>query len=51
MSKFYSYLDDFNQITIIVPSKYRKDYVGYFNTIENNEKLHLDTKFPLANER
>lgn len=42
MSEFYSYLDDFNQITIIVPLKYRKDYVGYFKAIGNDEEIDLE---------
>ena len=42
MSKFYSYLDDFNQITIIVPIKYRSDFVGYFKAIGNDEEIDLE---------
>ncbi len=33
MSNFYSYLDDFNEITIIVPLKYREDFTEYFKVI------------------
>ena len=42
MSKFYSYLDDFNQITIIVPLKYRNDFVLYFRAIGNDEEIDLE---------
>ncbi|MCK5761566.1 MAG: type I pullulanase [Candidatus Izimaplasma sp.] len=42
MSKYYSYLDDFNQITIIVPLKYRHDFVGYFKVIGNDEEIDLE---------
>ena len=42
MSKYYSYLDDFNQITIIVPLKYRQDFVGYFKVIGNDEEIDLE---------
>lgn len=42
MSKFYSYLDDFNEITIIVPLKYREDFIEYFNVIGNDEEIDLE---------
>ena len=42
MSKYYSYLDDFNQITIIVPKKYRTDFVRYFKVIGNDEEIDLE---------
>ncbi|MBN2604374.1 MAG: type I pullulanase, partial [Bacilli bacterium] len=42
MSKFYSYLDDFNLITIIVPLKYRDDFTSYFKVIGNDEEIDLE---------
>jgi len=42
MSKFYSYLDDFNLITIIVPLKYRDDFVSYFKATGNDEVIDLE---------
>ena len=42
MSKYFSYLDDFNQITIIVPLKYRSDFAGYFKVIGNDEEIDLE---------
>lgn len=42
MSKFYSYLDDFNLITIIVPLKYRGDITSYFKVIGNDEEINLE---------
>ena len=42
MSKYYAYLDDFNTITIIVPLKYRNDFVGYFKVIGNDEEIDLE---------
>ena len=42
MGKFYSYLDDFNQITIIVPKRYREDYSQYFKAIGNDEEIDLE---------
>lgn len=42
MSKFYSYLDDFSQITIIIPQKYRTDFVKSFKAIGNDEEIELD---------
>lgn len=42
MSKFYSYLDDFNQITIIVPMRYRNDFSEYFKVIGNDEEIDLE---------
>ncbi len=42
MSKYYSYLDDFNEITIIVPLKYRDDFVEYFKVIGNDEEIDLE---------
>jgi pullulanase len=42
MSKFYSYLDDFSQITVIVPLKYRNDFVKSFKVIGNDEEIELE---------
>ena len=42
MSKFYSYLDDFNTITIIVPLKYRNDYITNFKVVGNDEEIELE---------
>ncbi len=42
MNKFYSYLDDFNQITIIVPLSYRNDYVEFFRVSGNDEEINLE---------
>ncbi len=42
MSKYYSYLDNFNEITIIVPLKYRNDFVEYFKVIGNDEEIDLE---------
>ena len=42
MSKFYSYLDDFSQITVIVPNKYREDFVKSFKVIGNDEEIELE---------
>lgn len=42
MSKFYSYLDDFSQITIIVPISYRNDFVKSFKAIGHDEEIELD---------
>ena len=42
MSKFYTYLDDFNKITIIVPLKYRGDFTTYFKAIGNDEEIDLE---------
>lgn len=53
MSKFYSYLDDFNQITIIVPFKYRVDLAGFFKVVGNDEVIDLEiiSTETLGNER
>ena len=42
MSKFFSYLDDFNEITIIVPKKYRDDFAAYFKVVGNDEEIDLE---------
>jgi len=42
MSNFYSYLDDFNEITIIVPMSYREDFTEYFKVIGNDEEIDLE---------
>lgn len=42
MSKYYSYLDDFNQITIIVPFKYREDLAAFFKVVGNDEEIDLE---------
>lgn len=42
MSKYYSYLDDFNLITIIVPFKYRKDLAAFFKVVGNEEEIDLE---------
>jgi len=42
MSEFFSYLDDFNEITIIVPKKYRDDFVEYFKVVGNDEEIDLE---------
>ena len=42
MSKFYAYLDDFSVITIIVPSRYRDDYIGKFTVVGNDEEIELE---------
>jgi len=42
MSKFFSYLDDFTQITVIVPLKYREDFVKSFKVIGNDEEIELE---------
>ncbi|AIO18683.1 Pullulanase [Candidatus Izimaplasma bacterium HR1] len=52
-SKFYSYLDDFSQITVIVPNKYRDDFVKSFKVIGNDEEIDLEiiSTELLGNER
>jgi len=42
MSKYYSYLDDFNLITIIVPFKYREDLAAFFKVVGNDEEIDLE---------
>jgi len=42
MSKFYSYLDDFSQITIIVPYSYKKNDVEVFKVVGNDEEIELE---------
>lgn len=42
MSKFFSYLDGFSEITVIVPLKYREDYVESFKVIGNEEEIELE---------
>ncbi len=41
-AKFYSYLDDFSQITVIVPTKYRDDFAKSFKVIGNDEEIDLE---------
>ncbi len=41
-SKFFSYLDDFSEITVIVPLKYREDFVKSFKVIGNEEEIDLE---------
>ena len=52
-SKFYSYLDDFSQITVIVPLKYREDFAKSFKVIGNDEEIDLEiiSTELLGNER
>lgn len=42
MSNFFSYLDGFSEITIIVPLSYREDYVESFKVIGNEEEIDLE---------
>ncbi len=42
MSKFYSYLDDFNLITILVPADYRTDFVKSFTVVGHDEEIELE---------
>lgn len=42
MSRFYSYLDDFNQITIIVPTEYRTQDIPCFKVVGNDEEIELE---------
>lgn len=42
MSKFYSYLDDFSKITILVPLSYRDDFVKSFKVIGHDEEIDLE---------
>ncbi len=42
MSKFYSYLDDFNLITILVPTSYRSDFVKSFIVVGHDEEIELE---------
>ncbi|MCF7927250.1 MAG: type I pullulanase [Candidatus Izimaplasma sp.] len=42
MNRFYSYLDDFSCITIIVPKSYRDDYVSSFKVVGNEEEIELE---------
>ncbi len=42
MSKYYSYLDDFSIITIIVPLKYREDLAEFFKVVGNEEEIDLE---------
>jgi pullulanase len=53
MSKFYSYLDDFTEITVIVPLKYREDFVKSFKAIGNEEEIELEivSTETIGNER
>lgn len=41
-TKFYSYLDDFSLITVIVPLNYREDFVKSFKAIGNDEEIELE---------
>ena len=42
MGKFYSYLDDFNMITIIVPESYREKDIPAFKVVGNDEEIELE---------
>jgi pullulanase len=42
LSKFYSYLDDFNLITIIVPKSYREHDIPCFKVVGNEEEIELE---------
>jgi len=42
MSKFYSYLDDFSIITIIVPVSYRENDIPGFKVVGNEEEIELE---------
>ncbi len=42
MNKFYSYLDDFYQITIIVPTTYREHDIPCFKVVGNDEEIDLE---------
>lgn len=42
MSKFYSYLDDFNVITILVPLSYRNDFAKSFTAVGHEEEIKLE---------
>lgn len=44
MSKFFSYLDDFNLITIIVPGTYRQNDIPSFKVVGNNEEIELEVE-------
>ncbi|QMS84456.1 type I pullulanase [Candidatus Xianfuyuplasma coldseepsis] len=50
---YYSYLDDFSQITILVPTSYRHDFVKSFTVIGNDEEIELDiiSSEMIGNER
>ncbi len=52
-SRFFSYLDDFSQITVIVPFKYREDFAKSFKVIGNDEEIELEiiSSEMLGNER
>lgn len=42
MSSFYSYLDDFSRITILVPIRYRDDFVKSFTVVGPDETIELE---------
>ncbi|MFH5881977.1 type I pullulanase [Liberiplasma polymorphum] len=42
MSKFYAYLEDFHEMTIIIPHRYRKNPVESFEAIGNDEEIPLE---------
>ncbi|MFP4286317.1 MAG: type I pullulanase [Candidatus Izemoplasmataceae bacterium] len=42
MSKFYAYLEDFHEMTIIVPHTYRNDPIKSLVAIGNDEEITLD---------
>ena len=42
MSKFYSYLDDFSLITIIVPTSYSENDIPGFKVVGNEEEIELE---------
>ncbi|WP_168169703.1 type I pullulanase [Candidatus Izimaplasma sp. ZiA1] len=42
MNRYYSYLDDFNEITIIVPKNFRNDLISNFEARGNDEVIPLE---------
>lgn len=42
MAKFYAYLEDFHEITVIVPHTYRKDNIKRFYAEGNDETISLE---------
>jgi len=42
MPKFYAYLEDFHEITVIVPESYRKDMIKKFEAHGNEEIINLE---------
>ena len=49
--KFYCYLDDFNEITIIIPNRHYREKTKY-RLLGNDEVIDLDIKerIPIGNE-